>query len=114
MQACWVHSTKTIHSFDDFICPRIDALAIMHYCLPFDSASSTARDIALDRDSYICHGARYAAVRGAARVAALSRLREPSRAGRSRHIVALPPHATSNFARDIPHHMSTISLADHS
>lgn len=49
MRACrWAPYTaptpRAIHSFDDFIWSReLSALAIMHYCLPFDSASSTAR-----------------------------------------------------------------------
>lgn len=45
MRACLLgrSTTRAIHSFDDFIWTReLSALAIMRYCLPFDSVA-TAR-----------------------------------------------------------------------
>lgn len=47
-----MRTDETIHSFDDFICPRTDA-AIMHYCLPFDGASCCTRHRARQGRLYV-------------------------------------------------------------
>lgn len=57
MRACLLgrSTTRAIHSFDDFIWTReLSALAIMRYCLPFDSVA-TARAAMRQRETIMFH-----------------------------------------------------------
>lgn len=57
MRACLLgrSTTRAIHSFDDFIWTReLSALAIMRYCLPFDSVA-TARAALRQTEIIIVH-----------------------------------------------------------